>query len=198
MEKATENRPCSAGISTRLAVVGGLMLTCLIGGLFIGREFLQSEGKAVTWAAVFEEIEGRWPSVPQMPPRELARRLARPDGEARTLLIDVRQRGEYDVSHLPGAVHAASPGDIRALIREVPPERDVVLYCSVGVRSSEAVDRLMAGGRTNVYNLRGSMFQWANDGHPVMSNGLPAGVVHPYNREWGRLLNTSFHPGNRP
>jgi rhodanese-related sulfurtransferase len=174
------------------------MLACLIGGLIIGREVLRPKGKLLSWEAVFEEIERRWPSVPQMTPNELARRLARPDGEGRPVLIDVRRRDEYETSHLPGAVHAGSPGGIQALVGEPVAGHEVVLYCSVGIRSSAAANRLMAGGFTNVYNLQGSIFQWANEGHPIVRDGQPTDTVHPYNPEWGQLLNASHHPVKVP
>ena len=39
-----------------------------------------------------------------------------------------------------------------------------------------------------VRNLEGSIFEWANAGHPVYREGREVSEVHPYDEEWGRLL----------
>lgn len=148
--------------------------------------FCAPPGGKLTWEAVSAWIARDWPGVPQMTTAELARRLGENGG--RPVLIDTRTREEYAVSRLPGAVWAETPKQIRAALRDVPPERAVVLYCSVGVRSSRAAADLMRDGRGKVFNLRGSIFQWANEGRPIEREGQSATGVHPYNRKWGELL----------
>lgn len=151
----------------------------------------RASGAPVTWESVFEWIQRDWPEVPQMTTAELSRRLRAP-GE-RPVLIDTRTREEYDVSHLPGAVWAETPAQIRAALHGEPPGRTAVLYCSVGVRSSKAAAGLLRSGRGNVFNLRGSIFQWANEGRAVERDGKPAAQVHPFDRKWGALLERKFH-----
>ena len=112
---------------------------------------------------------------------ELAERIAAKNG-ARPLLIDVRARQEYEVSHLPGAVWAETPQQIASTMREASDGQAVVLYCSVA-------PTLMQSGRANVFNLQGSIFQWANEGRPLVANDHAVHVVHPYNERWGVLLN---------
>jgi rhodanese-related sulfurtransferase len=141
----------------------------------------------LTWAAVFARIEREWPEVRQMSGDELAALMGAP-GDAAPVIVDVRARGEYDVSHLRGAVWAETPRQIRAVLRGVPVSRPVVLYCSVGVRSSQAAAGLIAEGHREVFNLRGSLFQWANEGRPLEREGAPVREVHPYDARWGRLL----------
>jgi rhodanese-related sulfurtransferase len=149
------------------------------------------------WSNVFTRIENQWPRVPQLRADDLARQLKLP-AAGRPALIDVRSRDEFAVSHLPGAVRAQSSREIKTVVRDIPATRPLVLYCSVGIRSSEAAQALLDSGRTNVFNLQGSIFQWANEGRVVVSNGTPVTVVHPYNARWGRLLDASHHPGPRP
>lgn len=148
-------------------------------------------GGKVTWESVFAWIQRDWPGVPQMSTAELARRLDA--DKEKPLLIDTRSREEFAVSHLPGAVWAEKPQQMRALLRDVPRERAVVLYCSVGVRSSKAAADLLKDGRGNVSNLRGSIFQWANEGRTIERDGKPVSDVHPYNKKWGALLDGKFH-----
>jgi len=64
----------------------------------------------------------------------------------------------------------------------------MVVYCSVGWRSSALAQRLLKHGVTNVANLEGSAFAWANEGRPLEAAGKPATKVHPYNSTFGKLL----------
>ena len=70
----------------------------------------------------------------------LARHLERHEP---VLLIDSRAQDEYLVSHLPGAVWAETPAQLRAAVRATPDTQLIVIYCSVGVRSSKAAAMLM-------------------------------------------------------
>ena len=148
---------------------------------------------SVTWDVVFAWIQRDWPEVPQMSTQELAQRMAAGDGAA-PLLIDVRTREEYEVSHLPGAVWAETPSEIAAALRTASDQQTVVLYCSVGVRSSKAAAKLVRSGRANIFNLQGPIFWWANEGRPLIANDHAVNVVHPYNEHWGVLLNPQLRP----
>jgi hypothetical protein len=65
-----------------------------------------------------------------------------------------------------------------------------VVYCTVGVRSEKVGEKLKAAGYQNVRNLYGSIFEWVNQGNPVVDNqGKPTQQVHAYSRVWGVWLN---------
>ena len=59
---------------------------------------------------------------------------------------------------------------------------------TLGRLCSELARRLMKNGITNVFNLEGSIFQWANEGRALAGTNGPAAKVHPYNDRWGALL----------
>jgi rhodanese-related sulfurtransferase len=147
----------------------------------------------LSWADVFARINREWPNVPHMSTQELAQRMAE-DGDARPLLIDVRTRREYEVSHLPGAIWAETSTQIEAVLSGSAKHQAIVLYCSAGIRSSKAAARLIRSGRTNVFNLQGSIFQWANERRPIVQDGKAVDVVHPYDDRWGVLLDSQLHP----
>jgi len=89
-----------------LKLVVAIALLLIGQALIIDRTVLPAAQKdSVTWDAVFAWIQRDWPEVPQMSTRELAHRMAANSG-ATPLLIDVRTREEYEVSHLPGAIWA--------------------------------------------------------------------------------------------
>jgi len=104
------------------------------------------------------------------------------------VILDVRKREEFLVSHLRGAKSVDPGAQAESLKSLVATNRPVVVYCSVGYRSSELARRLMKAGITNVFNLEGSIFQWANEGRPLVNSNGPAAKVHPYNARWGALL----------
>jgi rhodanese-related sulfurtransferase len=153
---------------------------------------LQASARAqpgdLRWKAVNAEIARKFGDVPTITTRELATLLAGPE-ESRPLLFDVRTRAEFDVSHLAGARRVEPQSDPASIA--LPPRKDapIVTYCSVGYRSAEFARVLRKAGFTNVRNLTGSIFQWANEDRPlVRDRGAIAETVHPYNALWGGLV----------
>ncbi len=140
-------------------------------------------------AALEARIRAEFPEVRQLATADLATWLDDP-GRPRPRLIDARTREEYEVSHLPGAVHAEDVGDVE-LLTGGDRKQPLVVYCSVGYRSSALAARLQAEGYTDVQNLEGSIFRWANEGRPLFRGDLKTGVVHPYDASWGRYLDRS-------
>src|SRR6516165_687663 len=191
--------PCAALVqhnpsrqALKLAVAIALVLIAQV--FIIDRTVLPAAQKdSVTLDAVFAWIQRDWPEVSQMSTRELGQRMAANSGVT-PLLIDVRTHEEYEVSHLPGAIWAETPSQIASAVRAASDQKPVVLYCSVGVRSSRAAAKLMESRRGNVFNLQGSIFQWANEGRPLLANDRDVHVVHPYSERWGVLLNPQLHP----
>jgi rhodanese-related sulfurtransferase len=105
------------------------------------------------------------------------------------VLLDTRAKAEYDVSHLPNA-HWVGYDDFDLVrVRGIPKQANVVLYCSVGYRSERIGEKLLATGYQHVHNLYGSLFEWVNEGNPVVdSRGKPTSRVHAYSRLWGVWL----------
>jgi len=110
------------------------------------------------------------------------------------LLVDTRSADEYRVSHLPNAVlwFDFKDGPPPAVVLEhARSGRPIVFYCSIGYRSGMAAERIarLRGSDQNLFNLKGGIFQWANEGHALEGGSL----VHGYDEAWGRLL----HPNLR-
>ena len=105
------------------------------------------------------------------------------------LILDVRTPEEFAVSHLEGAARVDPETSAAAVLAAHPDAatRPVLLYCSVGWRSSLMADRLRAAG-VDARNLRGGVFGWRNEGRALVRNGQPTGDVHPYDEAWGRLI----------
>jgi len=145
--------------------------------------------------AIQKAIRKRFPEVRQLSTRDLAAWLG-DDARRPPLIVDVRAMVEFKVSHLQHAKHWESAEAIRdaAPSRETP----IVVYCSVGYRSSAVAEKLMRWGFSQVWNLDGSLFAWANEGRPVYRGRERVTVVHPYDSHWGKMLNSERHPTAKP
>ncbi len=105
------------------------------------------------------------------------------------VLLDVREREEFDVSHLPGATYLGYKNLNEQTIQQLPKDTTIVLYCSVGYRSEKIGELLQKRGYQNVYNLYGSIFEWANNGYPLVNAaGQSTKEVHTYNRKWSKWV----------
>ena len=62
------------------------------------------------------------------------------------------------------------------------------IVIALGTASAALAQKLKARGYTNVANLEGSIFQWANEGRPVYRGDEQVTQVHPFDAQWGRLL----------
>jgi rhodanese-related sulfurtransferase len=131
----------------------------------------------------------RYWNVPEISTKDLASWLT-DESRTKPFLLDVRTSAEYAVSHLPGAQRIDPDARITQTLDQFLPDRPIVTYCSVGYRSAELAQRLIAAGRKNIYNMEGSIFQWANEGRPLERDGKPVDTVHPYNNSWGKMLDS--------
>lgn len=143
------------------------------------------------WAALKLLIRAQFPKVRSISTDTLASWLTQVD--SKPILLDVRTAPEYAVSHLANARQIDPNTQDFLSLKDVPLTAPIVTYCSVGYRSSAIADRLQQAGFTNVVNLEGSIFQWANEGKPVYRQGKPVRKVHPYSPKWGYLLERDYH-----
>ena len=140
------------------------------------------------WQALNVTIRHRFPDVSRIRTRELAAWLNE-SGRPPPRLLDVREPAEYQVSHLANA-QQVEPGSDPATLA-LPRDQPIVTYCSVGYRSAAYAQKLRQAGFTNVRNLEGSIFEWANEDRPLVADGHPAEQVHPFNKTWGFLLRSA-------
>lgn len=140
--------------------------------------------RGLAWPLVKRLINQQFPDAQRISTHQLADWLL--NDQPSPVLIDVRGDAEYAVSHLPGAQHLPSVAAVQQA--DIPPTATLVLYCSVGYRSARLAEKLQAAGYQHVFNLEGSIFEWHNQGRPLVAGQQPVEQVHPYNRLWGLLL----------
>lgn len=84
------------------------------------------------------------------------------------MLIDVREKEDWDGGHIPQAVHL-SRGILELEIEEKAPALDtpIICHCGGGSRSALAAESLQKMGYTNVKSLAGGFRAWKQAGLPT-------------------------------
>ena len=103
------------------------------------------------WKQFFTPVES-------MNPHEARAYLAGKDMQDLTIL-DVRQPGEYEEGHIPGAKLVPMPV-LTDSLDEIDPEKPVLVYCAIGGRSRVAAQTLAGKGYDQVINLTGGFKAW--------------------------------------
>ncbi len=105
------------------------------------------------------------------------------------VFADARDKKEYDVSHISNAVFAGYDDFNLSRMNNIPKDKEIIVYCSIGKRSEKITEKLKEAGYTNVSNLYGGIFEWVNQGNSVVDlNNKNTNKVHAYGRFWGQWL----------
>jgi len=86
--------------------------------------------------------------------------------ESGALLLDVRERWEWEERRIPGSV-LVPLAELPKRIAELPRDRDIYVHCRVGSRSRRAVDFLRSRGWVRSVNVQGGIDAWSDAGLPV-------------------------------
>ena len=86
------------------------------------------------------------------------------------VVIDVREKDEWDQGHIPGAIHM-SRGTIELDIEEKvsDPNAMIICHCGGGGRSALAAENLQKMGYKNVRSMEGGLKAWKAAGLPTTS-----------------------------
>jgi rhodanese-related sulfurtransferase len=86
---------------------------------------------------------------------------------APVVYIDVREPNEWNLGHLPNAIHIPR-GQLESNIEaRVDRDEPIVLYCARGNRSALAADTLQQMGYTDVASMADGFGGWIDVGGPV-------------------------------
>ena len=81
------------------------------------------------------------------------------------ILLDVREKEEFREIHIPGA-KLIPLGELANRMKELPKDREILVICASGSRSSLATRQLVGMGY-QAFNIRGGMMNWHRAGLPV-------------------------------
>ena len=88
------------------------------------------------------------------------------------MLLDVRTAEEFSFGSLPGAVNIPLD-DLRERMQELPKDKEIIVFCAVGLRGYLAQRILRGHGYTAVRNLIGGYKTFATANAPVGKLNLP-------------------------
>ncbi len=158
--------------------------------LLLGSGIVFLTGRSLARRIIKRLITRKFPTVEWITTEEFARWLEDP-AKLLPILLDARSEAEYAISHLKDSQRIdPNQPDLAAFTESK--DTPIVVYCSVGYRSARVAEQLGETGFSRVYNLEGSIFQWANEGRPVCKDDSPTMLVHPYDALWGRLLRSEY------
>ena len=85
-----------------------------------------------------------------------------------TVIVDVREKDEWDEEHIPDAVHM-SRGMVELEVEDKFPDRDmtIICHCGGGGRSALAAESLQKMGYKNVRSMAGGFKAWKAAGLPT-------------------------------
>jgi len=89
-------------------------------------------------------------------------------GSSDVVIVDVREKDEFDESHIPDAVHM-SRGMVELEVEDKFPDRNttIICHCGGGGRSALAADSMQKMGYKNVRSMAGGFKAWKAAGLPT-------------------------------
>ena len=107
-------------------------------------------------------VEAAQDAVPVIDVAELKRKL---DAREDFLLLDVRERYEYDIAQVPGT-KLMPLGELPSRMSELDSAQNIALLCKNGRRSAQALRTLQDAGFSKLVNVAGGIEAWANEIDP--------------------------------
>lgn len=152
--------------------------------VFIGSVF-QSLSQEVD-TAFKQMIEQAYSGLPLIMPNQLSDIMHK---ASPVVILDTREKKEFDVSHLPNAIHFGYDHKNLQVLKGLSKSTPIIVYCSIGVRSQNIGKELVEMGFLNVSNLYGGIFLWGNQEREMRDSlGKTTTFVHGYNPYWGKWL----------
>lgn len=125
-------------------------------------------------------------TVPAIKPEQVLFEMKR---DSTIIILDTREKEEFTVSHIHNAKYVGYDHFEIDSLKSIPKNTRIIVYCSVGYRSERIGEKLLKTEYTNVSNLYGGIFEWVNNGYPVVDmSDQKTNKVHAYSKLWGKWL----------
>ncbi len=82
-------------------------------------------------------------------------------------ILDVRTQEEYNAGHIRNST-LIPVQDLSKRLNEVPRDRNILVYCKTGGRSTAASELLANNGFTRIYNMKSGITEWTKAGYEVV------------------------------
>ncbi|MCC7450959.1 MAG: rhodanese-like domain-containing protein [Anaerolineae bacterium] len=101
-------------------------------------------------------------------PPEISIKEAAAKRDAGAFILDVREPDEWADFHVPGST-LIPLGSLPDRLKEVPRDKEIVVVCRSGNRSTSGRDILLNAGFSRVTSMAGGLREWQTQGYPVVS-----------------------------
>ncbi len=109
-------------------------------------------------------VEEARTQIREVTPAEVKRMV---EGKEAVVYLDVREPGEWNLGHIPGAVHLPR-GNIESKVEGMlDRSKKIVVYCARGNRSALAALTMKQMGYEHVASMRDGMAGWADVDGPI-------------------------------
>ena len=100
----------------------------------------------------------------EVTPRQVSERLERGD---KILFVDVREKWEYETSHIEGAV-LIPLREIPENLQRLAGAREIVFFCHHGIRSLDAAAWVRSQGIEGAQSMSGGIERWTTEVDPLV------------------------------
>jgi sulfur-carrier protein adenylyltransferase/sulfurtransferase len=91
------------------------------------------------------------------------------DSDEDIFLVDVREKNEYEIVSIPGAVLIPKDQFLTgAALERLPQDRRIILHCKSGVRSAECLAIVKDAGFSDAAHVGGGIISWVNTVDPSL------------------------------
>lgn len=97
-------------------------------------------------------------------------------GEPALTIIDVRDRNQFNSSHILGAVPMPINQLVERALASLELNRDIYIYGETDEETAIAADKLRAAGYINVSQIRGGLPAWKAVGYPIEAILFPSSI----------------------
>jgi adenylyltransferase/sulfurtransferase len=105
-----------------------------------------------------QAAEAAEPPVPEI---SVAALKAKKDRGDKFVLLDVREKYEYDIAKIPGS-QLIPLGELPSRMSELDSADEIVIHCKSGMRSAKALRQLQKAGFAKLFNVEGGISAWAD------------------------------------
>ena len=147
----------------------------LMGQMSLSSEDWSDEVKRQKIEDMYDGYKKQFPDIQDLSAQNAMNLTA----DRRTVLIDIREPREQQVSMLPGAITE------KDFMNNPLKYKDAVkiAYCTISYRSGKFAQKLQRKG-IPVYNLRGGILAWVHAGGKVYDQNGETHRIHVYGRKW--------------
>lgn len=110
-------------------------------------------------------VQDTLPHIKEISPEDVKKLI---DNDENFILLDVREKNEWDQGALPKAEHLSKGVIERDIVSVISNKNQkIILYCGGGYRSTLAAYSIQKMGYNNIYSMSGGYRQWNELNYPI-------------------------------